>query len=318
MHTKITSALKISSLALVLSFGLSYVYAWTAPTVNPPAGNVSAPINTSITAQTKLGDISAWNLVSNSLTTNILKIPGSIAGQVLTAVDTAGTVAWAAAPTGGGGGTGGGGNYTHGSKSFNVADSGTWTVPAGVTSIMVEVQAGGGGGGAAWGGGCGSTGGGSSVGPLTGAPFISATGGVGGYSSDLTTNCPGVRDIFPSGDIPASNPPKIGLSGGNGIGTGGAINSVGNDAVPDGALGGQGYRGSGFVTGTWYPGGTSAYSGGTVIGGTGGFGGYSQGVFSVVPRQKLLVTVGDGGAQGSSPVDVYNYKGAAGKVIIYW
>lgn len=55
-HT-ILQTLKVIALALVLSFGLSYVYAWTAPTVTPPNGNVSAPINVGSTAQTKAGDI---------------------------------------------------------------------------------------------------------------------------------------------------------------------------------------------------------------------------------------------------------------------
>lgn len=57
MTKQIFSAIKVTLLALVLSFGLSYVYAWTAPTQQPPAGNVSAPINTSLSDQIKAGDI---------------------------------------------------------------------------------------------------------------------------------------------------------------------------------------------------------------------------------------------------------------------
>ncbi len=49
---------KIIAIATVLSFGLSYVYAWTAPTVSPPGGNTAAPINTSTTAQVKDGGLS--------------------------------------------------------------------------------------------------------------------------------------------------------------------------------------------------------------------------------------------------------------------
>lgn len=60
MH-KYSQVLKVSMLALVLSFGLSYVYAWTAPTQSPPNGNVSAPINTSAVSQTKSGDIAINN-----------------------------------------------------------------------------------------------------------------------------------------------------------------------------------------------------------------------------------------------------------------
>lgn len=64
MTNKTFSSLKIVTLAVVLSFGLSYVYAWTAPTQNPPAGNVSAPINTSATAQTKAGDLTVNTITS--------------------------------------------------------------------------------------------------------------------------------------------------------------------------------------------------------------------------------------------------------------
>ena len=62
MTKQIFSALRVSALAIVLSFGLSYVYAWTAPTATPPTGNVSAPINTSATAQTKAGGLTFGSL----------------------------------------------------------------------------------------------------------------------------------------------------------------------------------------------------------------------------------------------------------------
>ncbi len=55
--TKISHTLKITTLAIVLSFGLSFVYAWTAPTQSPPGGNTSAPINVGSADQTKVGDI---------------------------------------------------------------------------------------------------------------------------------------------------------------------------------------------------------------------------------------------------------------------
>ena len=48
---------KIIALAVVFSFGLSYVYAWTAPTATPPTGNVSAPINTGDNTQYKAGNL---------------------------------------------------------------------------------------------------------------------------------------------------------------------------------------------------------------------------------------------------------------------
>ena len=62
----IIQALKVVALALILSFGISYVYAWTAPTMTPPNGNVSAPINTSSTAQTKSGGLTVGSITAPS------------------------------------------------------------------------------------------------------------------------------------------------------------------------------------------------------------------------------------------------------------
>jgi hypothetical protein len=53
----IGQAFKIIALAIILSLGLSYVYAWTAPSSLPPGGNTSAPLNTSSTGQTKTGGL---------------------------------------------------------------------------------------------------------------------------------------------------------------------------------------------------------------------------------------------------------------------
>jgi hypothetical protein len=53
----ITQSFKVIAIALVLSVGISYVSAWTAPTATPPNSNVSAPINVGSTAQTKTGDL---------------------------------------------------------------------------------------------------------------------------------------------------------------------------------------------------------------------------------------------------------------------
>lgn len=53
MKKEIPSILKITLLATVLSFGISYALAWTAPTATPPVGNVFAPINVGPGIQTK-------------------------------------------------------------------------------------------------------------------------------------------------------------------------------------------------------------------------------------------------------------------------
>lgn len=71
MTKQILSAIKVSTLAIALSFGMSYVYAWTAPVVTPPGGNVVSPLNTSATPQTKAGalTISGLTLPSGSVIT---------------------------------------------------------------------------------------------------------------------------------------------------------------------------------------------------------------------------------------------------------
>ncbi|MDO8604466.1 MAG: hypothetical protein Q7K40_03675 [bacterium] len=92
---KIFQTVKVILLATVLSFGLSYVYAWTAPTATPPSGNVSAPLNTSATAQTKAGaltvaglnagsgaisttgSVTGWDIVANSITAGSITTTGN-------------------------------------------------------------------------------------------------------------------------------------------------------------------------------------------------------------------------------------------------
>ncbi len=48
---------KIITLVAILVGGASYLRAWTGPTLSPPNGNVSAPINVSSSTQTKLGSL---------------------------------------------------------------------------------------------------------------------------------------------------------------------------------------------------------------------------------------------------------------------
>ncbi len=119
-------------LAIVLSLGLSYVHAWTAPTVSPPGGNTAAPLNTSLVAQVKYGglvidSLGIANIAAGALnvlgganiggsvgigttTTNAakltvvgtVKITGGIpgAGKVLTS-DATGLASWVAPSSGG-------------------------------------------------------------------------------------------------------------------------------------------------------------------------------------------------------------------------
>ncbi len=64
--TNIIQPLKIVILAIILSLGISFAYAWTAPTVGPPDGNTIAPINTSVNGQIKDGGLRIKQLLWGS------------------------------------------------------------------------------------------------------------------------------------------------------------------------------------------------------------------------------------------------------------
>ncbi len=65
-HNLLTSA-KAIVLALLLSVGMSYIYAaWSNPTAVPPNGNVAVPLNTGTTGQTK----SSWLIANQFIVTN--------------------------------------------------------------------------------------------------------------------------------------------------------------------------------------------------------------------------------------------------------
>ncbi len=57
---------KVLTIALFLSVGVSYAFAWTGPTQAPPSGNTPAPINVSATSQIKSGDLWARAIGSDN------------------------------------------------------------------------------------------------------------------------------------------------------------------------------------------------------------------------------------------------------------
>ncbi len=85
MYKKLLNALMFSFLALALSFGVSYVSAWTAPTQSPPNGNTPPPINTSATTQNKAGNFTAPNLIDISSTAQSKSGVLSVGGLTLPA-----------------------------------------------------------------------------------------------------------------------------------------------------------------------------------------------------------------------------------------
>lgn len=65
---KILTSLKTLILALVLGIGVSYISAWTNPTVAPPNGNASAPVNVGATAQVKGGGLGVTAFTADGIT----------------------------------------------------------------------------------------------------------------------------------------------------------------------------------------------------------------------------------------------------------
>ncbi len=64
MQKEFIKNLKTLFAAIVLSFGVSMVYAWTGPLQTPPNGNTTTLINTSITSQTKSGALWAGSFLT--------------------------------------------------------------------------------------------------------------------------------------------------------------------------------------------------------------------------------------------------------------
>jgi hypothetical protein len=205
--------------------------------------------------------------------------------------------------TGGGGGaqanqTGSGGSGNGGSGVVIIRyrvpavatflDSGTWTCPAGVTSVQALVVAGGGGGGATPNGSSGGGGGGagglvysSSIPVTPGATYsvVVGQGGVGGaQASGLYVGGDGKNSSFTNivayggggGGQANNNPLAVGRPGGSG-GGGGA--TYGATVFSPGPVGGAGTYGQGNAGGTAYNSTDVAGQGSGGGGGAGGAGG---------------------------------------------
>jgi hypothetical protein len=108
---KIIENAKVAVLALILVFTAGYVKAWTGPTLSPPNGNISAPINVGSSTQTKLGSliVNAASPVQNAVgltvfgTTSMAGIQinsgGAQVGQVLTITNSSGATGWISTST---------------------------------------------------------------------------------------------------------------------------------------------------------------------------------------------------------------------------
>jgi len=194
--------------------------------------------------------------------------------------------------------------------------SGTFSVPAGVTTtdVLVVAGAGGGGPGGPTGAGCGAGGGGGGAGglifmpayPLTASGTITVTVGSGGSSNsngqDSVFGAPGDPGKHASGDVltakgggaGGTTPLDAGSPGGSG-GGGGAGNgskSSGGSAVQPTQTGDGGAYGFGNAGGT--SSGTDYQSGGGGGGGAGAVGGGNSGFAGAPGGIGKAYTIGDG------------------------
>lgn len=197
-------------------------------------------------------------------------------------------------------------------QAFTV--SGTFTIPSGVTKVLVEVWGGGGGGGGtnvvgASGGGGGGGGYGRGIYDLVPGSAIAVTIGAGGAGGGSTaTGASGGSSSFGTllscaGGIGGS--PYVGGSGGGGGGSASGANA--------GSLVGAG-GGSGV-----YSGGSSAATGGNGGGPSAGVGGAGDGTANHGALATPGGTASGGGGGGSSNTTTgAAAAGGAGMVVVWW
>ncbi len=340
--------LKLITLAIIFSFGLSYVYAWTAPTSQPPGGNTPAPLNTSATDQYKgggagtTGGLGIEGLIrgySNAIfdgsvgigTTDVSAAKLTVSGAMKignssnvcntanggtirhTGTDFEGCVGgvWKSLTAG----TGSTAPAPTGMQVF--ASSGTFIVPDGVTSIKVSVAgggAGGGGGGAAasndgsWLHGGGGGGGGGGGWAYNQLTVVSGTS----YYVTVGTGGAGGASSGTSGTASVFST-LVGYGGAGGVG-----GTSGNSSTPQwGGFGGAGGGGGGTTGGsTGGAGGSGGNGRHADQGGQGGTAGTTGGTTGAG-----AAGAGGNGSTGSgfsiiSPTG--GAGGSAGKVVIEW
>lgn len=292
---------RLTVLALVLGLGVNYAFAWTGPTLSPPDGNTASPINTSSDSQYTSGALGIGGLLVaySGIDVNSKRIT-SLATPI--ASTDAASKAYVDAASSGGGQA----STTHTQVFYT---SGTWTRPAGVTTVNVSMCGGGGAGGLTSGGYLppGGSGGDSSFGSLM------AAGGIGGNSGNFGQGgSGGSGGAAPSGGF-AGGRGGMGSWGGAGYG-GGASGGAGAGVYPGGAGGSVGlYQDTGSGSPTYVGGGggggssmfgeggagspgayiyTGGADGGTCAGGGGGAGG----------------GVTNGGGGGGAGASYFNYQ----------
>jgi hypothetical protein len=204
-------------------------------------------------------------------------------------------------------------NFTPGSATYT--SSGTFTVPSGTTTLIIEVWGGGGGGGAA------------QFGEQYNVLTLGSNGGQSSVSSQSLTANGGNRGNFASGSSGGT------ASGGTtnttgGSGSNGASNNCGGDSGTGGKGGDAPNGGAGGAAGPCNP--YNGYSGSSPGGGGGGLtgiaaqgaggggaGGYCSKSFTGLSGN-ITFTVGAGGNPGYNNAGVVSGYGGSGAVKFTW
>ena len=127
---------RILLIAIALSIGVTYVYAWTGPTATAPGGNTPAPINVGTAAQTKSGKLTVAGFSANTVTVGTTSNAASVTSPKF-CLGTSCITEWPTAPA----------CVPVGSYKWDVPGTYSWTAPAGVSSVKVTVVGGGAAGG---------------------------------------------------------------------------------------------------------------------------------------------------------------------------
>ncbi len=253
--------IKIVLLSIVISFGVSLVYAWNGPVSAPPNYNTYTPINVSVTSQTKAGSLWTGAFLTEGggyFGGNVgigeanpqakLHIGGTAGVDGIMfpdgTVQTTAYVGVVSAPPG--------------SETFT--SNGTFTVPANVRSITVEVRGAGGGGGQGFnfgsrsgvsgGGGGGSGGYGRQTFTVNPEEKYNVTVGAGGSPAGTGGTSSLGSLISATGGNPGGNGVNFTPGGGGGGGTSAATynvtgNSGSSGSISSGGAGGSGVNGYG-------------------------------------------------------------------------
>ncbi len=176
--------------------------------------------------------------------------------------------------------------------SATFTSSGTFTVPAGVTSVDVLVVAGGGGGGANWGGGGGGA---------TTSVSNSSSGGSGGGGQGAGSSGPGSAGTGGQGSAGGSGTGSSYGGGGGGGYSGGGANASGVTTSSSAGNGGSGYSYGGTDYASGGGGGLSGSSGsvGAAGGASAGAGGYASDFVTAVNGANAPANLGGGGGGGN-------------------